>query len=118
MVRQEIREADKLRRKPIVPEEDYTTARAEAADAIEDFVTTDEWAELTILELAERTAWSREHISTVLDLFFDPADAPEGIDTNEKPMGYRQGWRDCLEFVLEHPEYFGLQQTPSDSGRE
>lgn len=119
MVKVEIKRARRLRRIPDerVDPSDRTPAREEAADWIEQHVVNGgrEWQEWTMTEIAERTTYSREHISNSLDAFFEPADSdtatsrlaemlsPPEQDEDNKDWrdGYQRGFLDGVRAATE-----------------
>lgn len=111
MVRPAIKNADQIRRREVVPEEDRTPERTKAADWIEENVIEEGlWGEKTIRWIGEESEWSRQHIANTLDTYFEPADSPEGLASEGRSLDYRQGFRDGIEFVRENPTIFGLSR--------
>lgn len=111
MVRQQVKKAPELRRKEFVPDDLRTTERDKAADWLEEHIIAEgRWSETTIQDIAAESDWSRQHIANTLDSYFEPADSPAAFDDTEKPLGYRQGFRDGISFVQENPEMFGLRR--------
>lgn len=113
MVNAKIKEASKLRRKAVVPDADRTPARDEAADWIEDnVVNNDRWHSVTITEIADGAGFSREHISNVLDRYFEPQSQQAddltlllGNDVpSEQSAEYRQGFADGFRQALNLPD--------------
>jgi len=101
MVREEIKTATRLQRKPEVPQDDRTPARDDAADWLEKHVVEeDRWADVSLAQLGEESDWTRQHLSTVLDLYFEPVEeVPESI-LEAYRKGYRDGFQDGLEIDL------------------
>lgn len=114
MVSARIKEATALQRKRVVPDSDRTPARDDAADWIEaNVVSEDVWPEWTISAIADEAGYSREHISKVLDLYFDPAgqagsgplaEALGGAVDAEASADYRAGYRDGFADALDMPD--------------
>lgn len=112
MVRARIREASALRRKPQVRDGDRTPDRDEVAEFIAEHVA-DDWDEWTITEIAERTGYSREHVSNVLDRYFEPqgqvatTELEEMLDAQvptEQSSEYRRGFADGFQQALQLPD--------------
>jgi hypothetical protein len=124
MVRAAIHQATALRRKPTaIPDSDRTSERDRCADWLEaELIDGDrEWMDTTILSLAEASEWSREHISRVLGLYFEPRDSAPADDpvarlldaeldvdgqSPEYRGGYSDGFAAGVQFALQHPDLF------------
>lgn len=118
MVRPELKQARRIERKQYVPDASRTPDRDAAAEWIDSHIVSGdrEWAETTMSNIASATEYSREHIATTLDAYFDPAGAdagpagellsdiptPEG--TSEFRDGFAYGWREGVRWALRHGE--------------
>lgn len=116
-----INDADKIRRKEYVPEEDRTSMREETADFIEsEVVEHGRWPmkfteiEQLSKEKSNGEGWSRQHITNTLRAYFEPANGtkvgelaetsdgkrvqldiviPDGVEREEDYLrGYVDGW--------------------------
>lgn len=98
MVSDEIKNATRLQRKLRVPEQHRTPERDRAADWLEEeVVANDRWGEVTLSQLGEESEWTRQHLSTVLDLYFEPATDIPGDVLEAYRKGYRDGFQDGLD---------------------
>lgn len=118
MVRPELKQARRIERKQYVPDASSTPDRDAAADWIETHIVNGdrEWAATTISDIAIATDYSREHIATTLDAYFDPvgadtgpaaellADIPTPEGTDEFRDGFAYGWREGVRWALRHGE--------------
>jgi hypothetical protein len=73
------------------------------------------WSDWTIVEMAEQCQWSRQHLSSVLDGYFDPegtelvwdklAEASIDVDGPESyERGFKDGFAEGLRWGLENEE--------------
>lgn len=119
MVKAAIKEASSLQRKRHVPDSDRTPKREDVADWIEtEIVESDErWQDWTISDIANEYDCSRQHVSNVLDAYFEPERdnrsplgqlASVGLDADASGEGYQEGYRDGFEagvrFALEESD--------------
>lgn len=110
MVSDALRTADRLVRKASIPDDERTQMRDAAADWIEENAA-DEWGEWTFTDVAEAADYSRQHITNVVEKYFEPVgDATNGEHDGELEdegldhlsareleiyrRGYRDGWTD------------------------
>lgn len=118
MVKARIKEASALRREDFVPDSERTATRDELADWIErKFVAGEkDWSAWTLTDIAKEYGCSRQHVSDVLDAYFEPASA-EGSslppflrrersvgDGESYEDGYREGYWDGLADALQHTD--------------
>jgi hypothetical protein len=121
MIRPDLRDAQAIQRKRNVPDSQRTPQRDEVAEWITDqFVDGDEsFGAWTLSDIADEVGYSRTHVTTVVDLYFEPAtshnddpvlDALGGADIEQSGDGYqaglRDGFREGVRFALENPELF------------
>lgn len=116
MARASLKEAAELQRKPHVPDHDRTPQRDETADCIGSYLDEHDWTTTTLTELADYCGCSREHVSNVLDGYYQPASEDrrddlealaerlEGDRGTDEQTAYRDGAIDMLSFLLENPE--------------
>lgn len=121
MVRAAIHEATALRRRSYVPDADRTPDRDDAADWLEEHLVDGDWdwQETSISEISEATGYSRQHIATTLEHYFEPVDGDgRRIQLGELAMaavdreasgedfesGFRQGFEAGVRFVVENQE--------------
>lgn len=101
-MRPEIKHARRITRRASVRPEHTTEDRDRAADWIEENVVRSErpYADWTVTEMAVESGWSRQHISNVLDRYFEPVRDSGGkrleqIDadvSDEYRQGFVDGW--------------------------
>lgn len=106
MVRASIKEASALQRKSFVPDSDRTADRTKAADWIEANAA-DEWEQWTMTDVADETGYTREHIATTLEHYFEPAGqsrrglfdevAGAGLDQEASGEGFQAGYTQGFE---------------------
>lgn len=119
MVRHELKTAPRIRRKDPVPAEHRTEARDQLADWIDEHVVGGErdWYHWTQTEIGDAYGCSRQHVSDVLDAYFEPADQPrdplaelaaELGDGDRAGEGYvaglRDGFTEGVKFALENQD--------------
>lgn len=73
MVSKQLRHANRIERKPNIPESARTSGRDAAADWIEEHAANN-WTEWTFSEIADETDYSRQHIANVVENYFQPTD--------------------------------------------
>lgn len=116
MVRAALKQARRIERQDYVPDSRRTPDRDEAADWIDMHVVDGDrdWGETTMSEIAEAAGYSREHIATTLDHYYQPAgqsqdlaselagDIPTPEGTSEFRDGFAYGWREGVRWALRH----------------
>ncbi|TQQ78608.1 hypothetical protein EGH24_13885 [Halonotius terrestris] len=102
-------DASDIAPKSHVPDEHRTPARDEVAQFIEEeILAADAWP-VSMVELAERTGYSRSHVTTTLENYFEPVsgpdrrveyapsldckiELPDGLATDSEREAYVRGW--------------------------
>jgi len=93
-------DASEIARKPHVPDEHRTPARDEVADRIGEIVAAGDWP-VSMVELAERTGYSRSHVTTTLEKYF------EAVSDRDRRVEYSPG----LDVHLELPDDLSDAET-------
>lgn len=130
MVRATLKEATALQRKARVPDSDRTPDRDKVADWIEANVIHGDWdwSDTTISEIAEEIDYSRQHVATTLDYYFDPLTAgrddpvsrliesiPRVDGSDDFRDGFREGWAAGVGWGLRHhDEIMELRELEND----
>lgn len=86
MVRQELKTANEIERRPHVPDKHRTKGREEVADWIEEHAA-HEWSDWTHQEVAQEVDYSRQHVDNVVEHYFQPAGGSSDIEALADELG-------------------------------